>query len=306
MNLFHKKWVMALAIAACPFLCGAMARASPPRETIPLYTATAPGSEQATQTEVREFAFGEWRIRNVTQPTLTVYLPDRQHATGAGVIVAPGGGFLMLSIESEGEEVAKWLNRRGIAAFLLKYRLNESAADPAEFQNELEELFTPRPEGETAASTAATVGAKLAMADGLEAVKQVRRRAAAWKVSPHRIGFLGFSAGGIVALNAATAYEPGSRPDFVGSIYGALLNGLAPPQDAPPLFLAVAADDPLLAGASAPVFAAWQAAKRPAELHVYQKGGHGFGINHTGNDSDHWTDEFYWWLLAQGLLARGP
>jgi acetyl esterase/lipase len=102
----------------------------------------------------------------------------------------------------------------------------------------------------------------------------------------------------------ATRYDAASRPAFAGIIYGALKAGAVVPADAPPAFFLVAADDPLLAGASYPAFTAWQAAKRPAELHILQQGGHGFGMKPTNVSVDHWIDSFHWWLQTNGLLAR--
>jgi len=269
---------------------------------LPLYSGSAPGSEHATQHEIRSPVLGEERVRNVTHPTLTAYLPTDNQATGTAVVIAPGGGFLMLSIQSEGEQVAKWLAARGIAAFVLKYRLNPTPDDGAAFQEQLLELMQSARDQDTAKSVGKTEGAKQAMADGLEAVRLVRQHAAEFGVSPDRIGFLGFSAGGMIAMNLATTYGADSRPNFVGSIYGALPEDHAVPEDAPPLFLAVAADDPLLAGASAPIFTAWRAKNKQAEMHVFQHGGHGFGLKQTGNSSDHWIDEFKWWMQSQGLL----
>lgn len=262
-----------------------------------------PQSRQASAQEIRESVYGEPRVRNVTSPTLTAYLPDPAKATGTAVIVAPGGGFIMLSIKSEGEDVAHWLNERGVTAFVLKYRLNPTPADSAAFQAELAKLMTSAARGSDAAGALETsAGARQAMADGLEAVKWVRQRAAEFHIDPHRIGFLGFSAGAMVSLHVATAYDPNTRPDFVGSIYGSLPGGAAIPKDAPPLFLAVAADDPLLAHASTPVFEAWEAEHHPAELHIYHMGGHGFGMKSQGHSSDHWIDELGWWMDSEGLL----
>ena len=107
----------------------------------------------------------------------------------------------------------------------------------------------------------------------------------------------------MTAANVATAPDPLDRPDFVGVIYGA--SRRLPPADAPPAFFAVAADDPLLGDATAPMFAAWKAVHRPAELHVYERGGHGFGMMRNGFTSDHWIDEFYGWMDMRGMLKAG-
>jgi acetyl esterase/lipase len=114
---------------------------------------------------------------------------------------------------------------------------------------------------------------------------------------------VGFSAGGMTASNVATG-DPSGRPDFVGIIYGALHNPVPP--DAPPAFIATSADDPLLKDAAVPMFQAWRAAGRPAELHLFEKGGHGYGMNVQGLTSDHWFDEFVWWIRARGLAGKTP
>jgi acetyl esterase/lipase len=269
-----------------------------------LYAGAAPGSEKAANLESRDFLIGEWKVRNVTRPTLTPYLPDPDKANGTAVIVAPGGGFGFLSVQSEGENVARWLTAHGITAFMLKYRLNATPIDVAAYDAQVKQSFAEwmhRPPGTPLPDLTKTQGGQLALADGLAAVRRVRAEASRWNIAPTRIGFVGFSAGAIVAMHVASAYDAASRPDFVGAIYGSAPE-LTVPDDAPPLFLAVSADDPLLANASTPIFEAWRAQGRPAELHIFEKGGHGFGLNHSGASSDHWIDEFYWWLEAGGLI----
>jgi acetyl esterase/lipase len=145
-------------------------------------------------------------------------------------------------------------------------------------------------------------GEDRAVEDGLAAVRYVRSHAAQWKLDANRVGFMGFSAGGMTTSGVATRYDAASRPAFAGIIYGALKADAVVPADAPPAFILVAADDPLLANASYPVFTAWRAAKRQAELHILQKGGHGFGMKPTNASVDHWIDAFYWWLQTSGLL----
>jgi acetyl esterase/lipase len=302
-------WIVLAAFAAL-LGCGARgatAAAGPAGGTvIRLYPGAAPGSEKSTQLEVRSTMWNEARVRNVTQPTLTAYVPKTGTATGAAVIVAPGGGFQFLSIESEGEWVARWLSDHGVVAFVLKYRLVETPADPAAFEAQMNRMFgTPVTQAQRDANNG-SVGAQQGRADGIEAVRQVRKHASAYGLSPDRIGILGFSAGGMVALHAGTMYAAASRPDFVASVYGAMPAGDRVPDDAPPLFLAVAADDPVLAGDSTPVFSAWQAKSRSSELHIYSNGGHGFGLVHRGAPSDHWIDEFFWWMESHGFLGARP
>jgi acetyl esterase/lipase len=169
----------------------------------------------------------------------------------------------------------------GVAAFVLKYRVSETQAETGDRSNPARQL---------------------AIDDGKAAVKLVRSRAREWGVDPRRIGFLGFSAGAIVALQTALADDRSARPDFVAPIYGPMDRVDVPP-DAPPLFAAIAADDQRFGGHGFGLVEAWIAAKRPAELHVFAKGGHGFGMNSLGTSSDHWIDEFYWWMQASGFLS---
>jgi acetyl esterase/lipase len=143
------------------------------------------------------------------------------------------------------------------------------------------------------------------MADGAAAVAFVRAHAQALHISPQHVGFLGFSAGAVIAMHLALSPDPAARPDFAAAIYGAMPKGAVPPAGAPPLFLAVAADDKLVGPAgSLPIFEAWRAAGRDVELHIFQSGGHGFGLTAQGATSDHWIDDYLWWLEARGLLPR--
>lgn len=273
--------------------------APPDPMAIPLYPGTAPGSEGAKQHEQWNAIMGERVVRNVVSPTLTAFLPDPAKATGAAVIVAPGGAYLMLSMDNEGWPVAKWLADRGIAAFVLKYRTDPTPADDAGFVKALGERFGAA--GRAGQGKAPPISQPLSVADGQQALRLIRARAKQWGVDPARVGFLGFSAGAMTGLQVTLAAAPGATPDFVGSIYGPVTS-VAVPSEAPPMFVALAADDGLFGNAGYGLVEAWQQAKRPIELHVYEKGGHGFGSNRKGTTSDHWFDEFYWWLEARGLL----
>ena len=236
-------------------------------------------------------------IRNVSQPTLTAYLPDPAIATGTTVIVCPGGAYHFLAFEHEGIEVARWLNTRGIAAFMLKYRLvqtgsdfpqcvDEHLNDPHQMETLVEPLFP------------------LITGDGCQAVRLVRARAAEWGIAPDRIGMLGFSAGGMVTLSVALQFDPSSRPDFAAPIYSAPPPDAPVPADAPPLFLLCAADDDMASEVSTHFYSLWKAASHPVELHIYSKGGHGFGMTKQDLPSDSWIDRFAEWLQAQGFLSR--
>jgi acetyl esterase/lipase len=256
-----------------------------------------PGSKVSAAGEVWEATGSDLVVRNVTVPTLTPVLPAVGTGTGLAVIVAPGGGFSYLSMNHEGFWVANWLAAHGIAAFVLKYRLNPTPADLAQFAQSRVPSAKSRLRAVNSSPAAAW-----AQADGLAAIALLRRQSAGFHVDPNRIGFIGFSAGAVTAMNVATAYSAAARPDFVASIYGQMPNRPVP-ADAPPLFAAAAADDPLLGDAAQPMFTAWRAAGKSAELHIYQGGKHGFGMVAHGTASDHWIDEFFWWLRAEGLLG---
>lgn len=239
-------------------------------------------------------------VRNVTSPTLTAYLPDPANATGAAVIVAPGGAYIMLAIQHEGTDVARWLAARGIAAFVLKYRVAPMPETDDGFkalrdrQMREPELLGPIIEAQ----------APLSIADGQAAVKLLRARADEWDLDPDRVGILGFSAGGGVALGSASGYEADERPAFVAIVYGAGADNPIP-DDAPPLFIVATADDPVVPARSGiRLFARWREAGRSAELHVYAKGGHGFGMLEQGFPSDGWIETFHAWLLGQGILTE--
>jgi acetyl esterase/lipase len=246
-----------------------------------------------------ELLFGPGRIaRNVTTSTLTPYLPDPAKATGAAVIVAPGGGYLMLSMDSEGYQMAQWLAARGIAAFVLKYRVKPTDPDPHAFMKQLMKLLTS---GSDQSSNADTSTPSDSVEDARAAVKLVRNRAAEWHVDPARIGFTGFSSGADLTLAIGLDSNPALRPNFIALIYGSLAAQNVPP-DAPPMFFALAANDPYYGKASFDLINSWRAAKRPVEFHLYEKGSHGFGMNQQGTSSDMWIEEFYTWMKDRGEL----
>ena len=268
---------------------------------IPLWPDGAPGSEGWAQQEQETLApppIGIRVVRNVTQPTLTAFLPDRAAAPGAAVIVCPGGAFHFLAIEHEGTQVARWLNARGVAAFVLRYRLIETPVDDDILSQQMHQNLTDRDRfGQLMQGLR-----PLIIADGLQAVKLVRRRAAEWGVASDRAGILGFSAGGYVTTGVALEYDADSRPDFAAPICSSPYEGISVPADAPPLFIAAAHDDAFAASASVPLYSAWSTAGRSAELHIYSKGGHGFGMRKQGLPADHWIDHFGDWLQVQGVL----
>jgi len=269
-------------------------------KVIRLYDGPAPGSEDWKQTE-QESRTNLWQTRiafNVANPTLTVFQPPAGKANGTAVVICPGGAFFALSIDSEGNDVAHWLTAKGVTCFVLKYRLVEcKTSDPTT------ELMTRGPLDDVVAPVV-----KLALADGNAAIGYVRKHAAEFDVNPNRIGIIGFSAGGTVAVSAAMNYTAETRPNFVAPIYAAYnwaIKGKGVPADAPPAFLLAASDDPLgLAPHSVNIYQDWIAAGKSAELHLYSKGGHGFGTKQQHQPSDHWIERFSDWLDVQGLLRK--
>jgi acetyl esterase/lipase len=281
-----------LALALLTSCSAALAQ----KPVIELWPNGAPGSEGKTSPEtVRISDQGDHVISNVNRPSITVYLPTPDKATGAAIVVIPGGGHSEIWIDHEGYTVAAWLSDHGVAAFVLKYRLAHAPG-----------------------STYTIEGTELQ--DTQRAIRLVRSRAAEWGVDPNRIGVIGFSAGGQLAALAGTRYDSGnsaatdpidresSKPDFQGLIYPGLPDTppLALTKDAPPAFLACGADDrPNISEGLAQLYLAFKNAGVPVELHIFAGVGHGFGMRNTntGNMST-WPDLFYGWLGASGFLAH--
>jgi acetyl esterase/lipase len=258
--------------------------------------AGAPVTPQPEVTETR-FPFGKI-VRNVSDASLTAYLPDPKIATGTAVIVAPGGGFHMLSIENEGVAVARWLNGMGITAFVLKYRLVQTDDG---FVPHFFRLLTHLPELATAVEPLRPA----ATADGEDAVRYVRKNAKRFGVKPNRVGMMGFSAGGAVTVWTMLADHPASRPDFAATIYPGLLpDPIVAPKKAPPLFVLVADDDTIARGDSGRLEAAWRASGASTAFVTYPKGGHGFGMEPKGKPTDQWTARMRTWLQSQGALTK--
>lgn len=263
---------------------------------VPLYGEATPGSPSSENWSY--FDDKHYVVRNVTRPTLTAFLPDPAKATGAAVVVAPGGAFMLLAIGPEGWEVGKRLAARGIAAFVLKYRVMPTPVGVAEastFMNKTVENsmtdLTKAPSLKYPASTD----------DALAGLALVRQNSGKYGIDPKRVGMIGFSAGAMTSLNAVLAAKPGTGPDFFGYIYGPQA---APdvPKDAPPMFAAIAFDDPLFPTMGFPIVEAWQKAKRPVELHAYGKGGHGFNLGIDGTTTTLMLDQYIAWMDMQGFL----
>ncbi len=293
---------MKLSLARLLCVLAVLTAGAAAQEVIPLYPGTPPGSVETSYPEKQYFsrAWNTEVVSNVTKPTLTLYRPVAG-GNGNAVVICPGGGFMALSIESEGIAVAKWLAARGVTAFVLKYRLAHSGDDATQ---EFMSLFAAdKPKFEEMIKKTVP----LSIADGLAAVEYVRKHAADWGISPDKVGIIGFSAGGTVTAAVGLHYTPEGRPAFVAPIYPAtsMLKNDPVPSDAPPMFLVAATDDQLgLAPDSIGLYDQWSGAHKSVELHMYAKGGHGFGMRQQGYPSDHWIDRLAEWLESQGFLKR--
>lgn len=272
-------------------------------QTLDLWPGPAPGSEGAGQVEVvSRFPTGAFDVvRNVTRPTLEVFRPEAGAATGAAVIIAPGGGFRYLTLQAEGSDVARVLAAHGVTAFVLKYRTLETPADDRAHWRDFFAFMAgaARANGTLDLDSAAAQGT----ADGVQALSLVRKRAAEWNVDPERVGMVGFSAGAKVTSGVLLASDPAARPAFAGMIYGATFNDDALPAGLPPVFLAVAGDDRLAAPTVLDFYTAAVKGGQQPELHVYARGGHGFGMNRQGTSSDFWINDLLNWLTVQKLAT---
>lgn len=266
-------------------------------DAVEIGTGPLPG---ATNPESWHSQYGSKFARNVTVATLTPFLPDPAKASGAAVVVAPGGGFLTLSMENEGWNVARALAERGVAAFVLKYRLRQTPADLPGFERSMREMFagTARPSRPDPDRMMAGLAPQIA--DARAAFALIRKRSAEWHVDPNRIGMVGFSAGAMLTLATTLAGED-AKPAFIGIIYGPLAP-VAVPADAPPLFVALAADDPFFANGGFGLIESWKTAKRPVEFHLYEQGGHGFGMYPKETTSTGWFEAFVSWIRMHGML----
>jgi endo-1,4-beta-xylanase len=276
------------ALAFAPTQHGTAARP----EVVEIWPGVPSGSEGKTGAEaVRVTESGEHVISSVHRPTLTVYLPG-DRATGAGVVVMPGGGHRELWVDHEGHAVATWLSERGVAAFVLKYRL----------ARETESTYTV--EGH-------------ALADAQRALRLVRSRRVEWRVMPDRVGVIGFSAGGELAALTALKYDDGiagssdaierepSRPAFQALVYPGRSAAIEPTRDSPPAFLVAGFDDrPDISEGLANVYLRFKKAGVPTELHIFSGVGHGFGLRaRTKGPVAGWPQRFHEWLGERGFLA---
>lgn len=251
-------------------------------QAVPLWPGVAPGTSSNPPKEqtYRNTPIGTV-IVDVTKPTLTPFLPVDNKAMHPAVIVAPGGACIALTMGLDGYDVASWLQRHGIAAFVLKYRLMHKTGSGI-----------PKDLNEDIACRNGT-------ADAIQAVKIVREHSAQWRIDPHRVGVLGFSAGGMVVSGALVNADASLRPNFAGLIYGAPFGVLPPvPHRLPPVFMAWAKDDRVAAEAMRRFYGALRAGGDTVEAHVYASGGHAFGLKRQHLPSDAWIDQYYDWLRS--------
>lgn len=261
---------------------------------VPLWPNGAPGSEGKAKTEVvTTSASGELSVAGIHNPSITPYVPERDKATGAAILVIPGGGHRVLAITHEGYNVAEWLKDHGIAAFVLKHRLAR------------EENSTYKIDVES-------------FADTTRAVRLIRSRAAEWGIDPARVGAMGFSAGGELVSMVSTRNDAGaptsadpverqsSKPTFQALIYPGRSVDIQPTKDSPPVFLAAAYNDRQdISEGLAEAYLRFKRAGVPAELHIYGTGGHGFGLRATNKRPvGQWIARFEEWLTDSGFLKK--
>ncbi|WP_225206080.1 alpha/beta hydrolase [Novosphingobium huizhouense] len=237
-------------------------------------------------------------VRNVTRPTLVPFSPVGP-ASKAAVVIAPGGGFLGLAIEKEGWDVARWFANHGITAFVLKYRVLPTPPSQPDFASQLERMIRGEKQGVTFGVPDDTPPE--ALADGVAALRYVRSHAADYGIDPGKVGFMGFSAGGFLT-RSVVARGGADMPAFAAPIYPSM-KPLSVPQDAPPMFVAMAQDDFLLGMVKGfPLIDDYRAAGRPIEFHLFTSGGHGFGAGVRGTPTEDWLYLMLRWLTVQGFV----
>lgn len=277
-------------------------------------TGIPPGSEKWTWHEqtmqVPDFSTPNQMVRNVVVPTLTMFKPPAGTANGTAIIVAPGGAFHFLMMGHEGYDVAHWLTNLGVTAFVLKYRVQRTPENDADMPAFLEELGEKLPHPDPneidppVAFPAAEKARLSAEEDGRQAIRFLRQHATELGIDSNRIGIMGFSAGGGVAINAVLEHDSLSRPDFAAGIYPGYRIFTPVPDDAPPLFIAIADDDKAVAPiSSARLYEAWHKAGKSVELHIFASGRHGFGMLKQNLLSDPWIDLFKSWMASLSYIS---
>jgi acetyl esterase/lipase len=260
-------------------------------------------NQPASETWFKQW--GDPMARNITTATLTPFFPKPGTANGAAVIVAPGGGFSWLSMGNEGWEVAEALAKQGITAFVLKYRLNPTPQSLEDFTAWMNRPRTPAPSSAATNGTTPPRPPQRDLSNQLEdaetAYAMILDRAKEWGVDTNRIGMIGFSAGAGLTMHS-TLHSKTMKLAFIGPIYG----GMGPvevPENAQPMFNVIASDDFLFLGQTG-VIESWYKAGKPVEFHLYQNGGHGFGLGNPNRTSNRWFDAFIYWLDVNGFLAE--
>lgn len=267
---------------------------------LPLRTGDVPNGNGPEQWNGKP---GAMSVRNTVSASLVPVLPDVGKRTGAAVVIAPGGGFMTLSWDHEGMKVARVMADHGIAAFVLKYRVDPTPRDPAGFGRAMSARMTNWI-GKPGEGLKITTPA-YAVADGIAALRLVRARAREWGIDSTRVGMIGFSAGARTTLGVTLQAAPADRPAFIAPIYPPM-ERIAVPADAPPMFVAMATDDPLSGHAGYGLLESWAAARRPFEFHAYQRSGHGFGLGVKGTTTQGWIDGLLRWITFNGFLKARP
>lgn len=299
-SAFNPRWgfIATFLIAGCGSDKVPSANGGRSPESVRIWPAAAPGTESWSGPEVELDAdlapAGKVHIiTNVTVPTLTIIRPDRGKANGMAMIVVPGGAFRALAWDLEGTEVALWLASQGITAFVLKYRVRPPSDTKRQGPESFDDFFRRTEPARD-----------VAVADATQALRQVRARANSLGIAPNRIGMIGFSAGAMTTMELALSSNAVARPDFAVSVYGAMPAGQSPASGAPPLFIVAAKDDPQVpSGKSVEIYRRWTRARLPAEIHLYEKGGHGFGMRSRGLPLDAWPAALKLWLASPRLAT---
>ena len=235
-------------------------------------------------------------VTNVVKPTMMVYHPAENRSNGTSVIICPGGGLYALSIQSEGIQVAEWLAKKGVTSFVLKYRLVPTGEDGTMDLNT---------DGPNVINKVKRV-LPMSVSDAFNAIEHVRSNAEKYNIDPTKIGLMGFSAGGAVTMAATYTCTGDQCPDYIAPVYAWMdvVGEHDVPVGAPPIFVVCASDDPLrLAPGSVQLYSDWLEAGKEAEMHMFAKGGHGFGMRTQNLPSDKWIEYFAAWLDGKGWLA---
>ncbi|MFM5908916.1 MAG: alpha/beta hydrolase [Novosphingobium sp.] len=300
----------ALSLSACT--------AAFAQDVIRLWPGKAPGTESWTIPEqVRDVPKRGRMISNVSAPTLEVFLPKKPN--GTAIIIAPGGGMRVLNYDGGGTQVARWLTARGYAAFVLKYRIRQQAADAPR------PAFAPpaagagpslpgmdRPEMVIVNANANPAQddpemdrvRQMAVNDAQQALKLVRGNAVRWRINPAKVGIMGFSAGGGVAVGSALEPAGAAYPDFVVTLFGPSLQDVTVPPHAAPLFMAVTQNHYNVTPGLVALFTKWREARKPAELHIYDMANAPIGMERGGTPSDTWLDRVIDWMALKGFAPK--